>query len=66
MDQGVGVLDVTWESRNKMKAKTMFDAGGAMVVDIPGGEEGLDEIMGLPDFPAQLSNFLVCVPELLF
>ena len=49
-----------------MKAKTMFDAGGAMVVDILGGEEGLDEIMGLPDLPTQLSNFLMRIPELSF
>ena len=44
----------------------MLNAGKATMVNVPSGKESLDEIMGLPDFLAQLSNFLVCVPELSF
>ena len=66
MYQRVGVLDVAREPRDKTEAQAVFNAGEAKMVDVPSGKESLDEIMGLPDFLAQLSNFLVCVPELSF
>ena len=42
----------------------MFDADESTVVEIPGVEESLNKIVGLPDFPMQLSNLLMRVPEL--
>ena len=65
--QRVRVLDVMQEPRDETKAQAVFNADEVTMVDVlNGGKESLDEIVGLPDFPAQLSNFLVHVPELPF
>ena len=42
----------------------MLDAGEPTMMDVPGGKERLDKIMGLPNFPTQLSNLLMRIPEL--
>ena len=46
--QRVGILDVTWEPRDKAEAQVVLDADKAMVVTVPGGEKGLDDLVGLP------------------
>ena len=51
MYQRVGILDVAGKPRDQTEAKTVFDADETLVVDIPGGEEGLDEVACLPDLP---------------
>ena len=62
--QRVGVLEVTREPRDKAEAQAVLNADEVTVVDVPSGKESLDEVVGLPDFPMQLSNLLVHVPEL--
>ena len=64
--QRVRILDVTWEPGDKVEAQAMLNAGKAVVVDIPSGKEGLNEVVGLPDFSTKLSDLLVCVPKLSF
>ena len=64
MYQRVGVLDITQEPRDKAETQSVLNADEATVVDVPSGREGLNEIVGLPDFPMQLSNLLMRVPEL--
>ena len=44
----------------------MFDADKSTVVEVPSVKEGLDKIVDLPDFSAQLSDFQVRVPKLTF
>ena len=51
MYQRVGVLDIAWEPRDQTEAKMVFDADEMSVVDILGGEEGLDEVVCFPDLP---------------
>ena len=42
----------------------MFDANKSTVVEVPSVKEGLDEVMGLPNFLTQLANLLMRFPEL--
>ena len=42
----------------------MFDANESTVVEVPSVKEGLNKVVGLPDFPTQLSNLLMRIPEL--
>ena len=60
----IGILDVARESGNETEAETVFDANEATVVEVPSVKEGLNKIVGLPDFPTQLSNLLMRIPEL--
>ena len=60
----IRVLDVAGEPGNETEAETVFDANEATVVEVPSVKEGLNKIVGLPDFPTQLSNFLMRIPEL--
>ena len=60
----IRVLDVAREPGNETEAETVFDADEATVVEVPSVKEGLNKIVGLPDFSAQLSNLLMCIPEL--
>ena len=62
----IRVLDVTRESGNETEAETVFDTNKSTVVEVPSVKEGLDKIVGLPDFPTQLSNLQMRVPELSF
>ena len=62
----IRVLDVTRESGNETEAETVFDTNKSTVVEVPSVKEGLDKIVGLPDFSAQLSDFQVRVPKLTF
>ena len=66
MYQRVGILDVTWEPRDKAEAQAMLDAGKAMMVNVLSGKESLDEIVCFLDFSTKLSDLLMCVPELSF
>ena len=42
----------------------MFDADESTVVEVPGVRERPDEVVGLPNFLTQLSDLLMCLPEL--
>ena len=42
----------------------MFDAEEASVVEVPGMRESANEVVGLPNFSAQLANLLMRIPEL--
>ena len=64
--QRVGILDVTREPRDKVEAQAMFETDEATMVDVPGGEKGLDKLVGLPYFSTKLSDFLVCAPKFSF
>ena len=44
----------------------MFDADKSTVMEVPGVRERPDEVVGLPDFPTQLSHLQMRVPELSF
>ena len=56
----IRILDVTRESGNEAEAETVFDANESTVVEVPSVEEGLDKIMGLPEFSTQTYDFLMC------
>ena len=60
----IRILDVAREPGNETEAETVFDANEATVVEVPGVKESLNEVVGLPDFSAQLSDFQMRVPEL--
>ena len=60
----IRILDVAREPGDETETETVFDTKEATVVNIPGGKESLNEIMGLPNFPTQLSNLLMRIPEL--
>ena len=60
----IRILDVTRKSGNETETETVFDTKEATVVNIPGGKESLNEIVGLPNFLTQLSDLLMCLPEL--
>ena len=60
----IRVLNVTRESGNETEAETVFDTNKSTVVEVPSVKEGLNEVVGLPDFPTQLSNLLMRIPEL--
>ena len=62
----IRILDATREPGNETEAEAVFDADETSVVDVPSRKESLDEVVGLPDFSAQLSDFQVRVPELTF
>ena len=62
----IRILDVAREPGNETEAETVFDANETLVVEIPGVKESLDEVVGLPDFSVQLSDFQVRVPKLTF
>ena len=62
----IRILDVAREPGNETEAETVFDANEMSVVEILGVKESLNEVVGLPDFSAQLSDFQVRVPELTF
>ena len=62
----IRVLNVTRESGNETEAETVFDTNKSTVVEVPSVKEGLDKIVGLPDFSVQLSDFQVRVPKLTF
>ena len=62
----IRILDVAREPGNETEAETVFDPKETSVVEIPGVKESLNEVMGLPDFSAQLSDFQVHVPKLTF
>ena len=42
----------------------MFDADETSVMVVPGVRKSPDEVVGLPNFPTQLSDFLMRFPEL--
>ena len=42
----------------------MFDAEESSVMEVPGVRERSDEVVGLPNFLTQLSDLLMCLPEL--
>ena len=60
----IRILDVEREPGNETEAETVFDANEATVVEVPSVKEGLNKVVGLPDFPTQLSNLLMRIPEL--
>ena len=60
----IRILDVVREPGNETEAETVFDANEATVVEVPSVKEGLNKVVGLPDFPTQLSNLLMRIPEL--
>ena len=62
----IRILDVAREPGNETEAETVFDANEMSVVEILGVIESLNEVVGLPDFSAQLSDFQVRVPKLTF
>ena len=55
----IRILDVTREPGNETEAETVFDTNKSTVVEVPSVKEGLDEVMGLPDFSTQLYDFLM-------
>ena len=61
---GIRILDVAREPGNETEAEAVFDANEATVVEVPSVKEGLNKVVGLPDFPTQLSNLLMRIPEL--
>ena len=62
----IGILDVAREPGNETEAETVFDANEATGVEVPSVKEGLNKIVGLPDFSAQLSDFQMRIPKLTF
>ena len=62
----VRISDVAREPGNETEAEMVFDANETSVVEVPSVKESLDEVVGLPDFSAQLSDFQVRVPKLTF
>ena len=62
----IRILDVAREPGNETEAETVFDTNKSTVVEVPSVKEGLDKIVGLPNFLAQLSDFQVRVPKLSF
>ena len=60
----IRILDVAREPGNETEAETVFDANEATVVEVPSVKEGLNKVVGPPDFPTQLSNLLMRIPEL--
>ena len=60
----IRILDVVREPGNETEAETVFDANESTVVEVPGVRERPDEVVGLPNFLTQLSDLLMCLPEL--
>ena len=43
---------------------SLYDTNEATVVEVPSVKEGLNKVVGLPDFLVQLAYFQMCIPKL--